>query len=684
MGGIQDFKKVHEVTDEQLLKQFENVELVNRKGKKYFNCPCSFDIETTSFRDGEEKRAIMYFWGLDLNGLCVFGRKWNEFINFLNRVVKLLNVSIQNKLVIYVHNLSYEFQFFRKYFNFIKVFARKDRKPIYCVTDSGIEFRCSYLLSGYSLAKLADNLHKHTIKKLVGDLDYSLLRNSKTILSDEEFEYCYNDIKIVEYYIAEEIEYNKDISRIPLTQTGYVRNFIRKDVLKDKIATKVIYDCKIKDVREYDLLKKSFQGGFTHANAVYVKDVLKNVHSIDFTSSYPTVMISEKFPISCIAVIDEVITEEVYDSFVNDDKLIISFIELYDLEPNFLYDSIISLSKCLSINNYKVNNGRVVWADYVKIALTNIDVEMIRKYYKYSKLVSSYTHVYHKAYLPKPMIEDILVLYNDKTKLKGIAGKEREYLKSKEQLNGTYGMMVTDIMPMEIKYENHEWSKGSYKESDLDQYNNSRNRFLYYPWGIFVTAYARRNLLNGILEMGADYVYSDTDSIKFTNYNCHSKYIDEYNKLIVDKVSLCLKHYDLDVELMRPNGKQIGVWDYEGEYTKFKSLGAKRYIYEKDGKLHITIAGVNKIKGADYLSRFDDPFRKFDNDLVIPKEYSGKLVMTYIDEETKGVITDYQGHSEIYHELSSVNLETSEYNMNMSKDFINFIKMIKEEIWYGD
>ena len=73
----------------------------------------------------------MYFWGFDLNGLCCYGRTWEEFVNYLNRISKILDLNVNRRLIIYVHNLGFEFQFMRKWFTFIKVLAREKYKPIY-------------------------------------------------------------------------------------------------------------------------------------------------------------------------------------------------------------------------------------------------------------------------------------------------------------------------------------------------------------------------------------------------------------------------------------------------------------------------------------------------------------------------------------------------------------------------
>lgn len=45
----------------------------------------------------------------------------------------------------------------------------------------------------------------------------------------------------------------------------------------------------------------------------------------------------------------------------------------------------------------------------------------------------------------------------------------------------------------------------------------------------------------------------------------------------------------------------MGVFEEEGSYEEFATLGAKKYVYRQDGKLHVTIAGVTKKKGGEEL-----------------------------------------------------------------------------------
>ena len=314
----------------------------------------------------------------------------------------------------------------------------------------------------------------------------------------------------------------------------------------------------------------------------------------------------------------------------------------------------------------------------------------------HSKVFTLYTlNSETQNYLPKDYVKTVLDLYVQKTTLKGVKGKEVEYQVSKENVNSAYGMTVTDPCRHEIIYDKDEgWLS---EEPDfvevLDKYNKSTQRFLYYAWGVWITAYARANLWSGILEFGKDYIYSDTDSLKVFNMDKHQKYIDNYNKEITSKIERCLKLYEISRSLAKPKTikgeeKPLGVWDYEGTYSMFKTLGAKRYMYVEDDKLHITIAGVGKNAGAEFLmwkyKTIDNVFKHFNEGLIFPSSYgaegknaSGKLCHTYIDGYISGYVEDYLGHKSRFEEYSMVYLEPTEYSLSLDEAFKNYLLGLK-------
>ena len=695
------YKSIDELLDNEIPFVTSNKKI------EYANVPCTIDIETSSFYDNGEKRGIMYAFVIGINGKCYIARTYKELWESLDKVSMFYGLNEKRRMIFYIQNLSFEFQWFRKWREWVKVFATEERTPLYALDSTGIEYRCSYLLSGYSLENIGKNLTKYKVNKMVGDLDYKLIRHSETPLTEKEMGYILNDGLVVMCYIQEEIENNhNNITLLPLTKTGKVRKHVRRICLYGKKKSdshkfekyhNMMLSLPICSIQEYEQLKRAFHGGFTHADSFYVNQIVNNVHSYDFTSSYPYVLVSEMFPMGK----GELITIKSKDEFHKNLK---KYCCLFDctfigLEPKFIYEHPISVSKCFSIKDYTSDNGRVVQAEELSITLTEQDYAIIRKFYKWKHLRIKNFRRYKKNYLPRDFIRAILMLYAKKTTLKGIEEFIVEYMNSKEMLNSCYGMCVTDICRTEIEYGSDGlWGKvPPTPEEDLDKYNKKKNRFICYQWGVWCTAYAQRNLFTGIYELKEDYIYSDTDSVKFVNLEKHKKYFDEYNENVIRKLKRMCDNYNLPFDMCSPltkDGKRktIGLWDYETCYKRFKTLGAKRYMIESNEPINygtkenpiyynysLTVSGVNKKTAIPYLYKEygDKIMDVFTDGLVIPPKYTGKNIHTYIDEETSGIVTDYLGKSLEYHEYSSIHLEESGYELSLSREFIDYLLGIR-------
>lgn len=691
---------------EDLLDDFKFVG--NNKKIYYLNVASAFDIESTSFIDEDENKiACMYAWTFNLNGKHILGRTWSEFINVLKRLSEFYNLCNDHRMIIYIHNLSYEFQFIRKLMKWTKVFLLKDRQPCYALSEYNIEFRCSYILSGYSLAELGKHLNKYKIEKMVGDLDYSKIRHSETELTYKELRYIYHDSLVVVAYIQECIE-NEDnsIVNIPLTKTGYVRRYVRNKCLYDGNHNKntskylkyrkIIKSLTISSVNEYMQVKNSYLGAHTHANPLSVGLIVDNVYSLDFTSSYPYVICSSnEFPMSKGHRYQIKSKEDFLEKL--DLYFCIFDITFYDIESTVAYEHVIPASRCLEKENAILDNGKIVQADKISMSLNSIDYKSFSKFYKWSSIGIKNFRYYMKGYLPKDFILAVLKLYKDKTELKGVDDRYVDYMKGKEHLNSCYGMACTDICRPEITYtEDNEYDiKECDYEKAIIKYNKSKNRFLYYLWGQVISSTAKANLFSGILELKYDYLYSDTDSVKCINYLNHIKYFDNYNKDVRCKLLKMCKFHHINPELIEPKTilgvpKLIGVWDKEFEgnnpsYLKFKSLGSKRYAYQyPDGTYSFTISGCNKETAIPYLANglYADIkthklnfelLDKVDENMYIPPEYTGKNCHTYFDFEVSGTITDYLGKTSKYHEFSGVNISPIEFTLNMADNFIDYI-----------
>lgn len=647
------------------------------KKKTFVKRAISYDIETSSYYDNDEKRACCYSHCFSFdNDFIIHLRKWKEF----EEMIKLLNSFDETKIIIYVHNLSYEFQFIRKWLNITKMFALQSRKVCYFESDNLI-FKCSYLLSGKSLSAVGEEVG---LSKLKGELDYKLIRTPETKLTEQECKYIYHDVMIIILYIRRKInEYHK-INYIPITKTSEVRQYCRKKcMLENYNFQKYQTTMQQTQLTPAELLnsRSAFMGGFTHANSFIVGKKLKKVTSYDINSSYPSVMFTEKYPMRLIKIFDNLSLKKFKK--LQDEYCMIFTFEIQNVESKFPFEHILSKSRCVSVGAEDVN-GRILTADYVKMTITDVDFDNIFKYYDFDIIAISNVYVYNKQYLPTVFIQSFLELYQKKTELKDVKDREIDYVLNKEKLNSTYGMCVTNILRDDIVYYNDDWQDNIPYEiqEKVDRYNKTKMRFLSYNWGVFITAYARNRLLDSIFDIGEDYVYSDTDSIKF--FGNHDKYFEKINNEHIAKLRECQRIHEIKEEYFMPKTvkgkvKTLGIWENEGTYEEFKTLGAKRYAYTKNGHFYITVAGLPKTcnKYIDKKGRFDF----FNNEMYIPKAESNKRVMCYIDDEFKSLVTDYQGNKCEIYERSAVHMEETDFTLNLSKQFIKILQGINEGIY---
>lgn len=665
-----------------------------KRNAYYANIPIAFDIETSSTII-DEKVAFMYLWQMSFNGHPVYGRTWESWERFITYIVDKFCIDDDFRLAIYVHNLAYEFQFIRKFFAWDLVFARQRRKPIFARCGS-LEFRCSYMLSNASLAFVGSKLHKYKIDKLVGDLDYDLVRHSETPLSNEELMYGRNDVLVVTSYVQELIEDEGDITKIPYTSTGFVRNEYRQACFEYGAEYKTLMkSLQIPHPDFYSQLKRAFMGGFTHASALHVNQILDKVESRDITSDYPTVMCSEReFPMETFRYVGNIMLPKLFYEYINNYCCIFD-IEFSQLKPKALQENWLSYSKCITSDDVVRNNGRIVSASKVYTTLTNIDFQIISKFYQWKSIKIGSMWIATKGYLPKPIIETTLKLYGQKTKLKGIKSEETAYMKSKNRLNAGYGMMVTDIAGDLFEYQGETWYEAYASLQDtVAQYNRDHNRFLYYPWGLWVTALARQRLANAILELGYDYVYADTDSVKFLvsdKYNNHAEYFETDDMQVQIKLRKMCAYYNFPISITSPedmNGVNhpLGIWEIDARYDLFKTCGAKRYIYttkNDDGtsKLSLTVSGLRKEPAIEYLIlKYSTAWRAimdtFGEGFSIPAGYTGKMLLTYIDDEKTFAVEDYNGDELLVNAPSAVHMEAEGYNMSITEEYLRYIQKI--------
>lgn len=662
----------------------------------------TFDIETTSImynpKTGEhelydkdrepeyyntwDKYGYMYIWQFSINDTVVYGRTWEEFIEFLTVLKK---VFIGRKFI-YVFNLGFEFQFIKDLFNDLDIFARANHKVILARSDSyNIEFRCALFLTNMRLEKLAEN-YNLLVTKMSGDLDYDKIRHNKTQLTAKEKKYCEYDCMVVYELIKKKKAEYHTVKNIPLTQTGELRRVCQRLYKEDYSYKAWLQKQLIDDVAMLQWCLNAFMGGYTHACATYSNRPMYNISSWDIASSYPYAETSEEYPISYPF---EMGLNYTIDELINNDKcLFIVEITLKDVHAKYK-NNIISESKCFNKSGLTVDNGRIRSADSIDLIVTNIDLASIYNFYdirggyKLKRVVG-----FFKGYLDKKFIDLIWNLYTDKTALKGIETQIDNYNRQKRYINACYGMTCTNYITDDVNYDtiNHVWKEPirltpETAQEKLNKLNAKKETFLNPLWGIFCTAFARRNLYNCILAIekraietndSCGVVYCDTDSIKcFGDVN---DIFEKYNHETDIKLKKTADALGLDFMKTRPKTikgerKPLGHFCFEENYKILKTLGAKKYVVKDEhNKLHLTLAGVSK-SGVKALKSVDD----FKHGFTFGYNDSGKKLLYYGEKQPDINVIDLNGVPGVLTGSSGVCLTPCRYTLGITPEYFNYI-----------
>lgn len=653
------------------------------------------DTETSKKKDSEENHVVAFTISIrafDMNIVTLYGHDPEEFCKCLKRIRKHIQ---GDHFIVYWHNMPYDWVFIRKFM--FKYFGHPEKQlnikphyPLFINFDSGIQFRDSLILAQRSLEKWADDLQVEH-KKAVGLWDYDKIRNQHERFSGSELEYIEHDTLAGVECINKLMDaLGKKLWSMPYTATGIPREEVRRRGKKN--GAKQLFDLISLTLAQYKKMENVFHGGFTHANRHLINELIEGlIQCFDFASSYPFVLITRKYPMDKFKSMDNVKLQRIIDSA--EDTAFMFKLILYkpQLKNDFIPMPVLQVSKCVKSVNVITDNGRILSADYVEIWCNEIDVQIIDQQYKRDGDICVEVEYAHKDYLPRWFTDYIFELFAEKCKLK--EGDPVLYALAKARLNSLYGLCVQKSIKPQIdelyadKEVNGEIKKeGEYiidevkKDEELyEKYLENKGNILSFAWGTWCTSYAMYNLFclgscvkDDPKQMISHWIYSDTDSC-YSDLWDYEK-IERYNEKC--KEELRANGYGPVIV----DGKEywLGIAEHkegEDDYSQFKTEGAKRYCGRqvKDGKLHITVAGVPKKKGAECLN---DDIEKFTEGFIFPGSETGKLTHKYF--YVPAIYTDKDGNIT----GDSIDLSPCDYLLDSTEVITDWFHSLDKEINY--
>lgn len=648
----------------KVVKELKKAPFNKKQGEKLVNYVISFDTETTNIILDGKKQAFLYLWGFSFNNdYYVIGRTIEEFMEFINNLIEFLGMFNLN-IAIYCHNLRFDhafiFDFIEEQYRDCKMFAI-DKGDIVTYDIPHIQFRCSKKLTNLSLdeacVKYNCEVRKLNQNRNKLDLDYKTIRTPATELDYQEQNYFVHDLQAVVCLIKKLLAlYDDTIKSIPLTATGYVRRVCRRACLDDD---KFVYNYR----RTFDLtpevygmLKDNKKGGNAHGNPFKFGKLLKNVKSYDKKSAYVLIMLCEYVPMSKFYKCNDFTLDE-FEQML-DTRCCLFDCSFDHIELNDL-DTWDCLSKSWVLNHgeaeyIRTDNGRIVEANNIKLCLNELDLKEIRRHYNIEGFNVAQLYTAQRGKLPYQLRNVIFDYYKNKED-KGIyKDTEKEYLyaNSKSELLAIFGMMGTDILHDKWKLEREKgWRPEEATNSDiyykLHDYFKTQKRchFTFFAWSNWIVSHCRTYLekLSTCFELE---VYHDTDCCK--GINPIQERIDAYNR---DIWKLC------EANNVTYKGKCPGLAELDAEYDEFIHFGSKSYMYKKDNKISISIAGCYK-GASEQLETLEG--------IELPVKFKNSTVTAIHNYEPIHKI-EVQGCT--ITTASNVYLEQTDYTLNDYNDF---------------
>lgn len=658
---------------------------------RYLDLDCAFDIETSS--DQDRKLSWMYMWQFAINDITIIGRTWPEFVELMKMLRDKYANEKEYRILAWIHNASYEWSFMKNWLKFApdrygdpQVFALDPREVIKIVTAYGVEFRDSSVLTNVKLGKLAID-YKTGLTKLTEAIDYDEVLTPVTPLDNPRIAYAINDVQILakfnHYYIKP--YYMKKGHDIPLTSTAIPRNEMKRNFKKLSKAERNKHKNRIRNSfptqNTYEIIMRwLFRGGYVHASIadVFQKFVNMDMWSLDFKSSYPAVMLHELYPWRFIKKNTKYFYIHSKDYKWMHENAFYARLRFKNIRSKTSH-SIESKHKIIDYKNGYFDNGRLVGADMIDVLLTEQDWLNYLDFYSWDEVKCISYNIASKEPLPKFLLDMILEYFSDKEKLDR---DSLDYVLQKSKLNSLYGMTVSGLFHKSLVLNDEGILEPGEYERDYDDV--VRSQLLLPWWGIWVCAYARRNILKICAKLDTDNAYSDTDSSKVFNYYGNKYVFDNYNDRIARmNKNMYVGEYDRKIFM------KLGMFCLEDKYIKFQTNGCKRYIYttaDYDKKTkkyhlvdHVTISGMRKgTLQAKAEKEGKDIYDLFKDGLELNKLEADKLTSCYTDTEFSLDVTDYQGREAEVIERSCVTLVKIGFQMSIEKEFLNLYYQFKE------
>lgn len=570
----------------------------NHKVIKYATDYAVLDTETSHI---DLLTGWIYQWAVKIKKTYIYGRTPEELLDLLQIMGERYKLGENKRLIIYIHNASYDLQYLKHYLRSYDPkaeFLAIDPHSILICDIIGFRILCSYKLTNLSLAALAKNYAK-TYDKAVGEIDYNIVRYQDSELNANDWFYMFSDVAAQDDGIRGYLDTMgyKYAFEAPFTSTGFVRTSCRKAARNDEKWRAEFTKSRL-TLEMYNLCRQAFMGGVCIASFMYANHTIRSdkLRHKDFTSSYPARQYLDYMPTGAPSWYGDIDDREEFEALLEEYCCIFE-LTLYDVKiKKGVTAPCIPSSKCLGLINPLRLNGKIVSAKRLTIAVTEIDYKWIKKQYTASDMKVSHMLIFNRGTMPEWLKGEVFTYFSNKCTF---TDDNPLRAKSKALLNAIYGMTATAIVRDEYIFDDDGcFSKKTYEDmahedqKKLDKYYRSYNSFMPYQYSCYTTSWARDALYTMIEVVGYEnFLYCDTDSVFYIETPENAEKMQNYT-LYCKERAISAGAYVGD--------KYLGLPTDEPSIRAFRALHSKCYAMEELNKktgeyeLQVVIAGIPK------------------------------------------------------------------------------------------
>lgn len=642
----------------------------HRRDRKYSNLLGALDLEWSTITACDPPISFVYLWTLSIEDITVYGRTWDDLRECLLNIRGDLGLSSDFKLILFDQNLKVDFAFFHSQLDIStkeRDFLSRDRHTIIkCIANECFEIHDSLELTERPLSAMGDIIGLPKID----DYEYNLIRHYKTEITPHELEYAGRDTEIIINYMRRERERYGTVKNIPLTGTRVIKNQIYENYKKWGSICSTTKNQLHDNEEDREMLQrmiKAYFGAFNYCTCVEDNKPLEDILSVDLQSSYGAQILLNKFPIK--KFIKSEIPADWRELLHMDKYAYIVKLNIKGLKNIYPRIGFLPANNkewhCMGVDAL---NDKILKMRSGIITLTDVDFKLLCEFYtfdeEHTKILELHTskYGYLPGYIVKTVVDNYVAKSDYKAYLKSVKkerpatlDEENEYQIRKTNVSRIYGVFVQ--RPLLIDYffdpETHSVKERKDKNDEpIYRFTKSKHDPVLYQWGVWVTAFGRREILQNFAAVGLrrdtdgdgyndDIVlYCATDSLKFKNSDAAINIILDYNAKVKQRLQHFCKMYGYNYSDL----EGIGEFEFE-HYQKFKCIGTSKYCYIDDlNEFTAKISGLSK--DNVFFDQFETPEEKMEAlqpEMEIAAELAQCRKTTYYSKPFTATVTDYNG-----------------------------------------